>query len=176
MAQHTQDCLDRAADRPGSVRDQRSSPASPDTSAIVAAVYGINAAISSRDIGRMASIWAQEPYAMLATPRDKTPAYGWDAVKKGWETAFAFWSDFKVSRAGEVQVHATPSVGCRPVAQRWPARPGSAGSPSGRWPSGAHRAATACRRVNTSAKSRTIDRSRVAPADPRRTQQLRCRR
>ena len=43
-------------------------------------------------------------------PRDKTPAYGWDAVKKGWETAFAFWSDFKVTRAGEVHVHATPSV------------------------------------------------------------------
>jgi ketosteroid isomerase-like protein len=32
------------------------------------------------------------------------------AVKKGWETAFAFWSDFKVTRTGEVQVHATPTV------------------------------------------------------------------
>ena len=83
---------------------------SVDDKAIVAALDGANAAISSRDIGKMASIWAQEPYVMLANPRDKTPSYGWDAVKKDWETAFAFWSDFKVTRTGEAQVHATPSV------------------------------------------------------------------
>jgi ketosteroid isomerase-like protein len=83
---------------------------SADDKAIVAAVDGANAAISSRDIGKLASIWAQEPYVMLANPRDKMPSFGWDAVKKDWETAFAFWSDFKVTRTGEVQVHATPSV------------------------------------------------------------------
>ena len=78
--------------------------------AIVAAVDGVNTAISSRDLGKMEAIWAQEPYVMLANPRDKAPFYGPDAVKKGWETAFAFWSDFKVTRTGEVQVHATPTV------------------------------------------------------------------
>ena len=83
---------------------------SADDKAIVAAVDGVNAAISSRDSGKMASLWAQEPYVMLANPRDKTPSFGWDAVKKDWETAFAFWSDFKVTRTGEAQVHATPTV------------------------------------------------------------------
>ena len=83
---------------------------SADDKAIVAAVDGVNAAISSRDLGKMDALWAQEPYVMLVNPRDKTPAYGREAVKKGWETAFAFWSDFKVTRTGAVQVHATPTV------------------------------------------------------------------
>jgi hypothetical protein len=39
----------------------------------------------------MDALWAQEPYVMLVNPRDKTPAYGREAVRKGWETAFAFW-------------------------------------------------------------------------------------
>ena len=64
---------------------------SADDKAIVAAVDGANAAISSRDIGKLASIWAQEPYVMLANPRDKMPSFGWDAREEGsWETAFAF--------------------------------------------------------------------------------------
>jgi len=79
---------------------------SADHKAIVAAVDGVNAAISSRDLGKMDALWAQEPYVMLANPRDKTPAYGPEAVKKGWETAFAFWSDFKVTRT--VRCRSTP--------------------------------------------------------------------
>ena len=56
---------------------------SADDRAIVAAVDGFNAALSSRDLGKMEAIWAQEPYVMLANPRDKAPSYGPDAVKKG---------------------------------------------------------------------------------------------
>src|SRR5829696_4854815 len=56
---------------------------SADDRAIVAAVNGFNAALSSRDLGKMEAIWAQEPYVMLANPRDKAPSYGPDAVKKG---------------------------------------------------------------------------------------------
>jgi len=73
--------------------------------AVKAAYDAFNAALSARDIEKMEALWVHEPGAVSANPRDKEVNVGWDAVKKNWETTFAFWGpDFKVTRRGEPQI------------------------------------------------------------------------
>ena len=72
---------------------------------VKAALDAFNAALSSLDIGKMDAVWAHDEDAMLINPRDKTISVGWDAVKKNWQTTFAFWSELKVTRAsGPIRV------------------------------------------------------------------------
>src|ERR1700736_6195703 len=71
-----------------------------------AAVDAFHAALSNLDIGKMQNVWAQEPYVVLANPRDKAPAVGWDAVKKDWQDrVFGFWAELKLSPKQRPQIH-----------------------------------------------------------------------
>jgi ketosteroid isomerase-like protein len=77
-----------------------------DSDNVNAAVNAFHAALSNLDIGKMQSVWAQEPYAVLVNPRDKAPAIGWDAVKKDWQDGvFGFWAELKLSPKQAPQIH-----------------------------------------------------------------------
>jgi ketosteroid isomerase-like protein len=77
-----------------------------DSDNVKAAVDAFHAALSNLDIGKMQNVWAQEPYAVLISPRDKAPAIGWDAVKKDWqEGVFGFWAELKLSPKQAPQIH-----------------------------------------------------------------------
>src|SRR5438552_3360100 len=69
-----------------------------DSDNVNAAVNAYHAALSNLAIGKMQSVWAQEPYVVLINPRDKAPAVGWDALKKDWQArVFGFWAELKLS-------------------------------------------------------------------------------
>src|SRR5262245_12746892 len=71
-----------------------------------AAVDAFHAALSNLDIGKMQSVWAQEPHVVLINPRDKAPAIGWDAVKKDWQDGvFGFWAELKLSPKRAPHIH-----------------------------------------------------------------------
>src|SRR5262249_44910610 len=77
-----------------------------DSDNVNAAVNAFHAALSNLDIGRMQSVWAQEPYVVLTNPRDKAPAIGWDAVKKDWQDrVFGFWAELKLSPKQAPHIH-----------------------------------------------------------------------
>src|SRR6516225_7330082 len=70
----------------------------PDSDNVNTAINAFHAALANLDIGKMQSVWAQEPYVVLINPRDKAPAVGWNAVKKDWqERVFEFWAELKLS-------------------------------------------------------------------------------
>jgi ketosteroid isomerase-like protein len=85
-----------------------------DRDAVMAAVDAFHAALANLDIARMQAVWAQDSYAVLANPRDKAPAVGWDAVKKDWQDGvFGFWSELKLTPKQPPQIYinqATASV------------------------------------------------------------------
>ena len=85
-----------------------------DSDTVKAAVDAFHTALANLDIAKMQAVWAQEPHAVLVNPRDKTPAVGWDAVKKDWQDGvFAFWSELKLTPKQPPQIHinqATASV------------------------------------------------------------------
>ena len=90
---------------PGGERIGYAQPRS-DNDAVKAAVDAFHAALANLDIAKMQAVWAQEPYAVLVNPRDKTPAVGWDAVKKDWQDGvFAFWSELKLTPKQPPQIH-----------------------------------------------------------------------
>jgi len=77
-----------------------------DSDNVNAAVNAFHAALSNLDIGKMQSVWAQEPYVVLINPRDKAPAIGWDAVKKDWQDGvFGFWAELKLSPRQTPHIH-----------------------------------------------------------------------
>src|SRR5262249_46633676 len=81
-----------------------------DSDNVNAAVNAFHAALSNLDIGKMQNVWAQEPYVVLINPRDKTPAIGWDAVKKEWQDGgFGLLARFKqlTKRAPHIHVDQT---------------------------------------------------------------------
>jgi hypothetical protein len=47
------------------------------------AIDSFGAALSSLDLNKMMGLWSQTPDIVLLNPRDKEPAIGTDAVKKG---------------------------------------------------------------------------------------------
>jgi ketosteroid isomerase-like protein len=76
-----------------------------DSDNVNAAVNAFHAALSNLDIGKMQSMWAQEPYVVI-NPRDKAPAIGWDAVKKDWQDGvFGFWAELKLSPKQAPHIH-----------------------------------------------------------------------
>ena len=62
---------------------------------VKAANNAFHVALDSLDIHKMEDVWAHEAYVSLINPRDKAISIGWDAVKRNWETVFAFWSELK---------------------------------------------------------------------------------
>src|SRR5439155_8573306 len=77
-----------------------------DSDNVNAAVNAFHAALSNLDIGKMQSVWAQEPYVVLINPRDKAPAVGWDSVKKDWQDrVFGFWAELKLSPKQTPHIH-----------------------------------------------------------------------
>src|SRR5215510_4485728 len=77
-----------------------------DSDNVNAAVNAFHAALSNLDIGKMQNVWVQEPYVALINPRDKTPAIGWDAVKKDWQDGvFGFWAELKLSPKRAPHIH-----------------------------------------------------------------------
>jgi ketosteroid isomerase-like protein len=76
-----------------------------DADKVKAALDGFGAALTALDISKMDAVWAHDADVMLINPRDKGVTVGWDAVKKNWETTFAFWSELKVTRtSGPIHV------------------------------------------------------------------------
>ena len=47
-----------------------------DSDNVNTAINAFHAALANLDIGKMQSVWAQEPYVVLINPRDKAPAIG----------------------------------------------------------------------------------------------------
>jgi ketosteroid isomerase-like protein len=76
-----------------------------DSDNVKAAIDAFHAALSELDNGKMQTLWAQEPYVVLANPRDKAPAVGWDAVKRDWDGVFGFWAELKLSPKQAPQIH-----------------------------------------------------------------------
>src|SRR5262249_5365455 len=77
-----------------------------DSDNVNVAVNAFHAALSNLDIGKMQTVWAQEPYVVLMNPRDKAPAVGWDAVKKDWQDGvFGFWAELKLTPKQAPQIH-----------------------------------------------------------------------
>jgi 2-haloacid dehalogenase len=82
-----------------------------DSDNVNAAVNAFHAALSNLDIGKMQTVWAQEPYVVLINPRDKAPAVGWDAVKKDWQDGvFGFWAELKLTPKQAPQIHINQGV------------------------------------------------------------------
>jgi ketosteroid isomerase-like protein len=67
----------------------------PDADAVKAAVYGVFAALSARDISKMEVLWVHDDNVAVLNVRDKTPSIGWDAGKKNWEAVIDFFSEVK---------------------------------------------------------------------------------
>ena len=55
------------------------------------------AAIASRDIRAMDSVWVHEPYATFVGPLSTTIVVGWDGVRKAWEMRFSQFDRVTIS-------------------------------------------------------------------------------
>ena len=64
-----------------------------DADAVKAAVYGVFAALSARDMSKMEALWLHDDNVVVINVRDKAPSIGWDAGKKNWEAVFDFFSE-----------------------------------------------------------------------------------
>jgi ketosteroid isomerase-like protein len=64
-----------------------------DADAVKAAVYGVFAALSARDMSKMEALWVHDDNVVVINVRDKAPSIGWDAGKKNWEAVFDFFSE-----------------------------------------------------------------------------------
>jgi ketosteroid isomerase-like protein len=64
-----------------------------DADAVKAAVYGVFAALSARDMSKMEALWVHDDNVVVINVRDKVPSIGWDAGKKNWEAVFDFFSE-----------------------------------------------------------------------------------
>jgi ketosteroid isomerase-like protein len=77
------------------------------------AIDSFGAALSSLDLNKMMDLWSQAPDIVLLNPRDKEPAIGIDAVKKGWEKAMGSWESLKVSSNGASTIHVSGNTAYR---------------------------------------------------------------
>jgi ketosteroid isomerase-like protein len=97
-----------------------------DVDAVRAAAMNFYAALSARDIRAMEGLWSRDADPMMIHPTGpyaRTPAVGWEAVRRSLETVFARFSEFSVSlrdpqvrvgEAGAVVVGVTPVRGRTP--------------------------------------------------------------
>jgi hypothetical protein len=88
-----------------------------DSDNVKAAIDAFHAALSDLDNAKMQTLWAQEPYVVLANPRDKAPAVGWDAVKRDWDGVFGFWAELKLSPKQAPQIQSIKGWRRRPASQ-----------------------------------------------------------
>ena len=63
------------------------------------AISKYHAAIESRDISNIESVWAHQADVMLVNPRDTTVTVGWDTVKKRWEDTFNILTELKITQS-----------------------------------------------------------------------------
>jgi ketosteroid isomerase-like protein len=73
----------------GSAIGQQNAQQTSDVEGVNAASQVFISAISARDIGAMAKVWAHEPYATFMGPLSTTVVVGWDGVRKAWEMRFS---------------------------------------------------------------------------------------
>ena len=66
--------------------------ANADTEAVKAAIYGIYAALSERDMRKMETFWVHDENVVVINVPNKVPSIGWDACKKNWEAVINSFS------------------------------------------------------------------------------------
>src|SRR3712207_3935306 len=64
-----------------------------DADAVRAANATYYAAFSARDIGAMEALWSRTAAAAAVHPFSRTPAVGWEAVRRSYEEAFARFAE-----------------------------------------------------------------------------------
>lgn len=68
-----------------------------DAAGVKAAAAAFYSALSHRDMAAMEEICSVEAPTILINPRDKSASVGWPAAKTNWNSAFAFWTDLKIT-------------------------------------------------------------------------------
>ena len=79
--------------------------ADADTEAVKAAVYGIYAALSARDMRKMETFWVHDGNVVVINVPNKVPSIGWDACKKNWEAVINSFSEVSAKLKHDPHVH-----------------------------------------------------------------------